>query len=209
MESQFTPQTRPLFFTKARVLVVASSLIWPCAMSAQQLQIDTHKSVMTIHVGKSGVFSGFAHNHEIAAPITGGNVNISNPPSVELRVDARQLRVRDPDASEKDRNEIQKTMLGPGVLDTERHQEIAYKSDVVEAAGAGHWTVRGKLTLKGQTRPVTVDVIEKAGHYTGHATLKQTDFGIKPVKVAGGTVTVKDEVRVEFDIQIARELATP
>lgn len=188
----------------AWILVVAAiSLISPRAMSAQQRQINTDKSVMVIHVGKSGVFSGLAHNHVIAAPITSGSVNISNPPSVELRVDARTLRVRDPDASEKDRNEIQKTMLGPEVLDSERHPEIAFKSGAVEALEAGHWTVRGELTLLGQTRPVTAEVMEKAGHYTGHAAVKQTDFGIKPVKVAGGTVKVKDEMRVEFDIQLA------
>ena len=50
---------------------------------------------------------------------------------------------------------------------------------------------------------MTVDVKEKSGHYTGHATLKQTDFGIEPVKVAGGAVRVKDEVQVEFDIQLS------
>jgi hypothetical protein len=50
---------------------------------------------------------------------------------------------------------------------------------------------------------VTAEVTENAGHYTEHATVKQTDFGIKPVKVAGGTVKVKDEVQVDFDIQLS------
>jgi len=183
--------------------VAANSLISPRTMSAQQRQIDTDKSVIVIHVGKSGVFSGFAHNHDIAAPITSGNVNTSTPLSVDLRVDARTLRVRDLDASAKDRNEIQTTMLGPEVLDSEHHREIVFKSGAVEALGASHWTVRGELALRGQTRPVTTEVTEKAGHYTGRATVKQTDFGIKPVKVAGGTVKVKDEVQVEFDIQLS------
>jgi hypothetical protein len=35
-------------------------------------------------------------------------------------VDARALRVIDKDASEKERGEVQKTMLGPEVLDSER-----------------------------------------------------------------------------------------
>jgi hypothetical protein len=30
--------------------------------------------------------------------------------------------------------------------------------------------------------------------------LKQRDFGIEPVSVGGGTVKVKDELRVEFEI---------
>jgi len=32
--------------------------------------------------------------------------------------------------------------------------------------------------------------------------LKQTEFGITPVKVAGGTVKVKDEVKVAFSIAL-------
>jgi polyisoprenoid-binding protein YceI len=182
--------------------VATSSLILPLTMRAQQRQIDTKKSIIVIHVGKRGVFSAFAHDHDIAAPITSGNVNTSTPMSVEIRVDARTLRVRDLDASAKDRSEIQTTMLGSEVLDSEHHREIVFKSDAVEALGASHWTVRGELALRGQTRPVTADVTEKAGHYTGHATVKQTDFGIKPIKVAGGTVTVKDQVQVEFDIEL-------
>ena len=81
-------------------------------------------------------------------------------------------------------------------------QEIVFKSNAVEVLGPSQWSVRGELALRGQSRPVTAEVTEKAGHYTGRATVKQTDFGIKPVKVAGGTVKVKDEVRVEFDIQL-------
>jgi hypothetical protein len=30
--------------------------------------------------------------------------------------------------------------------------------------------------------------------------LKQTDFGIQPVSVAGGTIKVKDELEIEFTI---------
>jgi polyisoprenoid-binding protein YceI len=118
-----------------------------------------------------------------------------------MHVDARALRVIDKDESEKDRAEVQKTMLGPEVLDSERHQEIVFKSTVAEPAGPGRWTLRGNLTLRGQTRPVTVHVTLKDGRYTGEAIVKQTDFGIKPPGKAG--VRAKDEVRVEFDVRLA------
>ena len=58
--------------------------------------------------------------------------------------------------------------------------------------------------LHGATRTVSVDVREKDGRYTGDCRFKTTAFGIQPVAVAGGTVRVKDEVRIEFDIQLAR-----
>ena len=36
--------------------------------------------------------------------------------------------------------------------------------------------------------------------HIGSTSLKQTDFGITPISIAGGTVKVKDEVRIEFDV---------
>jgi hypothetical protein len=38
------------------------------------------------------------------------------------------------------------------------------------------------------------------GHYHGTAQLKQKDFGITPISLGGGTVKVKNELRVEFDV---------
>jgi hypothetical protein len=48
--------------------------------------------------------------------------------------------------------------------------------------------------------PVKVDVTGHDGHYTGSARLSQKDFGITPVSIAGGSVKVKDEVLVEFEV---------
>ena len=135
------------------------------------------------------------------APIHSGTADTGSHPGVEVRVDARALRVIDKDSSEKDRAEVQKTMLGPEALDSERHQEIVFKSIAAESVGQGKWTLKGNLTLHGQTRPVTVHVTLKDGRYIGEALVKQTDFGIKPPGKAG--VRAKDEVRIEFDVQLA------
>ncbi len=161
--------------------------------------IDTEKSVMTVRVLKAGLFSGFAHDHQISAPIQEGSFDQTNP-SVQLRVDARQLRVVDKDVSDKDRAEIQQTMLCPKVLDTERFPEIRFHSTTLEHVADRKWVVHGELTLHGQTRPVNADVTERNGHYLGTAELKQKDFGITPISLAGGTVKVKNELRLEFDI---------
>ena len=183
-------------------VLAAGSLALIPRVSAEQNAIDTRKSVMTVRVYKAGVFSAFAHDHEIAAPIASGSADTAAP-HVELRTDASALRVRDTKGSEKDHDEIQQTMLGPEVLDAKRYPEIVFRSTSVEPSGLGAWSVHGALALHGQTHPVTVAVSEKAGHYVGSALLKQTDFGIKPVRIAGGTVRVKDEVRIEFDVQLA------
>jgi polyisoprenoid-binding protein YceI len=101
----------------------------------------------------------------------------------------------------RDRVEVQKTMLGPEVLDSEGHQKVVFKSTGAESVGEGRWTLHGNLTLRGQTRPITVQVRLKNGRYTGEATVKQTDFGIKPPGKAG--IRAKDEVRIEYDVRLA------
>src|SRR5258705_6521041 len=80
------------------------------AESGVSRTIDTEKSAVTVRVFKSGLFSGFAHDHEISAPIQEGSFDQANG-SVQLKVDARKLRVVDKDVSDKDRAEIQQTML--------------------------------------------------------------------------------------------------
>jgi polyisoprenoid-binding protein YceI len=185
-----------------RPLVCAGAvLIFTAAGYSQPRKIDPEKSVMTVRAFKSGMLGAFGHDHEIAAPVAAGTVDVTAH-RVQLRVNANAMRVRDQEGSEKDHAEIQKTMLGPEVLDAAKYSEIAFKSTTAESAGEGAWTVHGTLTLHGESRPVTVQVREKGGHFVGSANLKQTEFGIKPVKVAGGTVKVKDEVRVDFDIQL-------
>jgi polyisoprenoid-binding protein YceI len=183
------------------LLLAAASVMCVLGASAQQHNIDTQKSTLTIHVGKTGAFSALGHEHEVSAPIHSGTADTGSHPGVEVRVDARALRVIGKDEPEKDRAEVQKTMLGPEVLDTEHHQEIIFKSTGAESAGEGSWTLHGNLTLRGQTRPVTVQATLKDGRYTGEATVKLTDFGIKPPGKAG--VKAKNEVRIQFDVRLA------
>jgi polyisoprenoid-binding protein YceI len=181
--------------------LAAASLLCILGVSAQQRNIDTQKSTLTIYIGKTGAFSGLGHEHEVRALIQSGTADTGSHPAVEIHVDARTLRVIDKDESEKDRTDVQQTMLGPEVLDSERHPEIVFKSTSAEASGAGRWTLRGNLTLRGQTRPVSVQVMLKDGRYTGETTLKQTDFGIKPPGKFG--VRAKDEVKIEFAVLLA------
>jgi polyisoprenoid-binding protein YceI len=182
-------------------LWLASSLL--AASFGQPRAIDTAKSTLTVHVSKAGVLSALGHNHEIAAPIAAGTVD-TTARTVELRASAKTLQVRDPGVSDKDRSQIQSTMAGAEVLDVAQFPEIAFRSTSANSAGNSTWKAQGELTLHGQSHPVSMDVREVDGHFEGACSFKQSEFGIKPVKVGGGTVRVKDEVRVDFQIHLAR-----
>jgi polyisoprenoid-binding protein YceI len=173
----------------------------PAAASSDARKVDGPHSTLTLRVYKSGFLSAFGHNHEIQAPIQSGEVKES---SVELRVDARNLRVLDPEVSDSTRAQIQQTMVGTQVLDADRFPEIHFQSTGVEPKGPYQWIVHGNLALHGKDRPIAVEVTFKDEHYRGSVTLKQTDFGITPVTVAGGTVKVKNEVKIEFEIALLK-----
>src|ERR1700691_2153009 len=119
------------------IFLATLSLVCVVGASAQQHKIDTQKSTLTIHVGKTGALSGLGHEHEVRAPIHSGTADTGSQPAVELHVNAAELRVMDKDGSDKHRAEVQTTMLGPEVLDSAAHQEIVFKSTGAAAAGQG------------------------------------------------------------------------
>lgn len=175
------------------------------AVGGEKRPLDTEHSRLTVLVGKTGFFSGFAHEHEISAPIAQGEVELSSPASVAFTVQAGKLTVVDPGESDSDRADVQKTMLGPTVLDAEKFPEIRFVSENVEQLGDARWKVHGRLTLHGQTQAVVLETTLEKGHYRGSATLLQSNFGITPIRLAGGTIRVKNEVQVKYDIVLAGE----
>ena len=92
-------------------------------------------------------------------------------------------------------------MVGPQVLDVSKYPTIVFRSTQIRANDPNHWTVHGDLTLHGQTHPIDVDVTRaSANGFDGSAVVRQTAFGITPIKIAGGTVRVKDDVKVSFAV---------
>jgi polyisoprenoid-binding protein YceI len=154
---------------------------------------------VTVHVYRSGLFSFAGDNHEIQARIASGTVDEAAR-TVEFTVDVRGMRVLDPSLSADKRAQVQEKMLSPDVLDQDRYSEITFRSTKVEQKSDGEISVSGNLMLHGQTRPINVRVLSNQLHYRGSTTLKQTEFGIKPITVAGGTIKVKDEIRIDFDV---------
>lgn len=196
--------TKRIIRTAAVWITLLAVFLLPIPTYAARHSIDVENSVLTVRVYKSGLFSIFAHDHEIRTPIMRGEVDDSDKPSVELWVDADKLRVVDSELSAKNRADVQKTMEGPEVLDIRRFPVIHFRSTAIEKMGANHWVVRGELDLHGQSRPVAVEVSEKDGRYQGSVALKQRNFGITPVRIVGGTVSVKDQIKVEFEVVAVR-----
>jgi polyisoprenoid-binding protein YceI len=182
-------------------------LLLALTLPAQAADLDLSASKVTVHVQKQGLFAAFAHNHVISAPLASGHLDAAKR-TINITFRAQDMKVLDPDASDNERSTIESTMKRAQVLDPARFPEITFISTSVEipaAEAAGtpsgtHYLVRGNLTLHGVTRPVDMSVTLSGTHYSGKVTLKQTDFGITPVKIAGGAIRVKDPIEIDFEI---------
>ena len=172
--------------------------------SATDRPIDVHNSTIRIHVGKAGLFSAAGHEHWVSAPIDRGTLDDSEPSTqVVFNVQARQLMVEpDKDLSAQQQVEVQRTMQEK-VLESDKYPEISFRSTSVKKSTADSWIVSGVLTLHGRSNRISSTVRRVQGKYVGRCQIKQTDFGIEPVRAGGGLVKVKNELDIEFAIAAA------
>jgi len=189
------------------------------AANPRTFTVDRERSQALIEVGKSGAFSFVAgHSHEVEAPIANGVVHLdpADPSHADVRLefDAAAMRVTGKGDPAADVPKVQQVMLGEQVLDVRRHPKITVESTSISvasdtAAGATRFdlTMTGNLSLRGATHPfkapVNVRLDGATLTATGKFSIKQTDFGIKPISVAG-VVKVKDALNLTFAI-VARE----
>ena len=122
--------------------------------------------------------------------------------SLELRADPRSLYPREglrgvKPLTDKDRDEVRKN-IDEKVLGGE---PISFRSSAVDTAdGEGRLSVRGELTIRGQSRTAGFELSVGAdGHVTGTAQLVQSKWGIKPYRGLMGALKVRDSVEVVFD----------
>jgi polyisoprenoid-binding protein YceI len=202
--------------TELAALALLLALPAPAAFASESktaYSIDSAKSKIEIQVAKDGFFKAFGHDHVVTATKFSGDVQFAaakvEASSVSFTAEANSLRVVDPGESEKDRNEVQTTMLGEQVLDVARYPQIQFSSSAVKVVSASKNTfdlqVSGPLTLHGTQKTVTLPVhlqISDDGSLTcdTEIPLLQSEFGMTPYKAAGGAVKVKDKLKLTFHI---------
>ena len=199
---------------KWMILVFALTLaVWPVsAQKTRTYTIVASESSFWVFVPKAGLLSGFAHDHEIGVKSFTGKIVVpelgASGGSLELNVDATSLAVLDKKPSEEDKKKIYNSMHTEA-LESAKHPKIMFKSvsvtDLKPTGGDVYsFTLNGDLTLHGVTKriavPVSLTINAQELRAIGKYTLRQTDFGIKPYSAAGGTIKVKNEITVNFNI---------
>ena len=195
---------------------VAACVIGLTAQTTERFVIDPATSTITLHAGKSGVFSFAGHDHEIVAPVSDGEIALDrldvSRSRISIRFDVKALKVTGKGEPAGDVAEVQQVMLSDRVLDVQRFPVISFTARTISVTKRSGdritLQVAGDLALHGVTRPLTlpvnVQLMPLQIQADGSAVVRQTEFGMQPVKAGGGAVKVKDEVGVSFSVVARR-----
>lgn len=129
---------------------------------------------------------------------------------IEVSIDAQSI-----DTREEKRDEH---LRSPDFLDVANNPKITFKSTSIERKGKSDLLVTGDLTIRGVTRPITLDV-EAAGRakdpwggertgFSATASLDRKDFGLQwNVALEAGGVLVGDKVNITIEVEAIRKVS--
>ncbi len=162
---------------------------------------------VTIRTSRTGLAARAGHDLLIEVTRWSATVEAAEETSVAAELDFGSLVVREGTGGARpltsgDRADIQKTMakiLGTG--------SATFTSTRVIPSGTGG-AIEGTVTYRGRTQPLRLQVmVPGPGRYRGSAVVAQTAFGITPYTGFLGALKLRDEVTVEFDVDLSHSRA--
>lgn len=186
----------------ALALGTACTYARPMGIKPGNHEFGPETASLVVKTYREGVAAKVGHDLIFEVRQWEATLVVGEDPSLRLHADARSLYPREglrgiKPLTDKDRAEIGKN-IDQKVLGGE---PIDFRSSVVEGAGDGdRLSVRGELTINGQTRPASFELgVGADGHVTGTATLVQSEWGIKPYRGLLGALKVRDSLEVGFE----------
>jgi polyisoprenoid-binding protein YceI len=130
-----------------------------------------------------------------------------SPTGLTVRLDLNSLVVREGTGgvkplTDRDRREI--AVSARKVLGVDRHPDAIFTADTFEPGPNGGGFVQGILALAGSARPLRLHVAQTGpDSYHATASVRQSEFGIKPYSAFLGALKVSDAVGVSADVQLS------
>lgn len=198
---------------------MAAHASYPAHLHGAQLyRVDAKASSVHVLVYRGGTMARLGHNHVITATKLNGYFWRGNTlddsgfdivvPVNELAVDDDAARIAEGadfplNVDEAAKQATRKNMLSEAVLGGAYFPAITLKSVAMSGAMATP-LVTAALRIRDRTRevavPVTLEARDDQLTVQGEFSLRQSDFGIVPFRVAMGTLFVVDSVTVKFNL---------
>ncbi len=183
------------------------------SLKAGSYCLDTNSGNLHVYTFKEGLLSKLAH--DLLIDVTNFKVNLEVPEagftsgSLELEIQANSLKVicalkdgeRADALKEKDIADIEKDMGGK-VLHPDKFPTANFRSKTIQEKDGGY-KINGDLNLHGVTKTIDFDIDTNGENLKGMITLLQKDYGIKPFKAMMGTLKIKNEIDIGFDLSLS------
>ena len=147
-----------------------------------------------------GMMTVRGHFAELTAT---GDIHPEKPETSTVEVTIRTASIRT--HNEQRDNDLRSSYF----LEAEKYPTITFKSTKIEAKGPERGTMTGDLTIKGTTKPVTLNVVKYGefndpamGHRIGYAAetkINRKDFGMNLDAMANGKFVVSNDIQINIE----------
>ena len=180
------------------------------ALATVQYLIDRNASRFTLQAFATGILSALGHNPKIGMRDYQGEIQFVpetyDQATVRVTVGTGAMEVLDEMKSD-DRKKLEQTMYEE-VLEVQRFPTALYESKQLTVQRLSDDLLlahlSGELMFHGVTQSHSFDArVTRMGamlRISGEFTLRQSDYGIRPVSFAGGALRLKDEIRFNFEL---------
>jgi polyisoprenoid-binding protein YceI len=128
--------------------------------------------------------------------------------SVEATISTGSIRTNNPTRD----NDLRSSNF----LEVDKYPTIAFKSTGIQQSGPDRWALTGDLTIKGNTRPVTLQVTKYGefndpgmmGHriaYSAETQINRKDFGVSLNMVLDGRFVVSEEIQIAIEGELVEQ----
>jgi polyisoprenoid-binding protein YceI len=190
-------------FTVAVAVLTLCSL--PLLAGTTTYKIDPKHSDAQFAVTHLMISTVRGEFHGINGTVVYDDADVSKS-SVEVTIDATSVDTREPDRD--------KDLRSDHFFDTANHPTMTFRSTKVESAGPGKLKVTGELTIRGNTKPVVLEVsapkppikdpwgLQRTA-ISGTTKINRQDFGVSWNKTLdSGGVVVGDDVNITLDVEM-------
>ena len=170
-------------------------------------QLDPYHTQVEFSAKHLGMMTVRGHFADVSAT---ADIDADHP-------DASSVEVTVLTASIKTNHEVRDNDLrSSNFLEVDKYPKMTFKSTGVEPAGEDKWALTGDLTIKGNTRPVTLLVTRYGefndpgmmGHriaYSAQTKIDRRDYGLTFNMLLDGRWVVSDEIQITVEGELVEE----
>lgn len=138
-----------------------------------------------------------------------GTINPDQPEAsaIEVTIQTASIRTHHPQRD----NDLRSSNF----LEADKYPTMAFKSTGIKHVGGDRYTLTGDLTIKGVTKPVTLNMLRLGefndpmmGHrigYSGETKINRKDFGMNFNPVLDGKFVVSDEIQISLEGELVEK----